>query len=85
MHEIKDSKQATVRIGYDGKVHKHYHGPKAKERFLNEVKMLKYLEERNCDFVPQVIDSDEEKLYLITSNCGEIVNAMRPEKQKTLF
>ena len=37
MHEIKDPARALVRIGYDSRVHKTFRGPKADERFANEM------------------------------------------------
>lgn len=85
MREIKDSKQAAVHIGYDGRVHKKYHGPMAQERFANEVRVLRYLEERQCPFVPRVLEVHPEKLYLVTSNCGQIVGKIGSEKLAELF
>jgi hypothetical protein len=85
MHEVKDSKQATVRIGYDGKVHKTFRGPLARRRFENELRVLKYLERQHCPFVPRVIDSDADKLYLVTTNCGSIVDKISEDKLEHLF
>ncbi|MEC7907038.1 MAG: serine/threonine protein phosphatase [Verrucomicrobiota bacterium] len=70
MREIKDTQRASVRIGYDRKVHKTFRGPEAKERFDNERRVLKYLEERDCDFVPRLVEYDAETLYIVTTNCG---------------
>ncbi len=70
MREIKDTQRASVRIGFDGKVHKTFRGPKAKERFDNEIRFLKYLEDRDCEFVPKLVEYDAEALYLVTTNCG---------------
>ena len=50
MREMKDSKVASVKVGYDGRVHKRYRGPLAKERYENELRVLRYLEEKNCNF-----------------------------------
>ena len=85
MHEIKDTRQATVHIGYDGRVHKTYNGTMARERFENEVRVLRYLDKKNCPFVPRVLEVDEEKLSMITTNCGQIVNRISSEKLKLLF
>jgi hypothetical protein len=85
MQEIKDSKQATVRIGYDGKVHKTFRGPLAKRRFDNELRILRYLEKQNCPFVPKVTDFDAEKLYMVTTNCGTIVDKISKDKLNHLF
>ena len=70
MREIKDTQRARVRIGYDRKVHKTFRGPEAKERFDNEIRVLKYLEERDCEFVPRLVEYDAETLYIVTTNCG---------------
>ncbi len=87
MHEFKDTKQAQVRITYDGRVHKHYRGPLAKERFENETRVLRYLEKRGCDFVPQVIEAnpDDGEGYLVTTNCGKVVDKISKEKAAALF
>ena len=70
MREVKDTQRSTVRLGYDGKVHKTFRGPQAEQRFENEVKMLQYLEAKACPFVPKLISSDAGSLYMVTSNCG---------------
>lgn len=85
MREMKDTQRATVHIGYDGRVHKRFLGPLAKERFENEVRVLRYLDKKGCDFVPKVISCDHENLYLVTSNCGAIVESISDKKLKTLF
>ena len=85
MQEIKDSKQATVRIGYDGKVHKTFRGPLAKRRFENELRILRYLERQKCPFVPRVLEADVQKLYMVTTNCGSIVSKISKEKLEHLF
>ncbi|QIF03233.1 serine/threonine protein phosphatase [Roseimicrobium sp. ORNL1] len=85
MQEVKDTVRAMVRIGYDGRVHKTFRGHNAKERFENEVRVLKYLEEKGCDFVPKVLEADAEALKLVTTNCGARVEHMSEEKMKQVF
>ncbi len=85
MQEAKDTQRALVRIGYDGRVHKSFRGPKAEERFATEVKVLQYLEQRECPFVPRVLEFDPEKLYLVTSNCGTRVDRIGDDKLQSLF
>lgn len=85
MQPVKDTQRAMVRIGYDGRVHKYFRGPKAQERFENEVRVLKYLEQRGCDFVPKVLEADPENLYLVTTNCGARVEHLSEEKMKSIF
>ena len=85
MYEVKDSKQAVVRIGYDGRVHKTFRGPLAHRRFENELRVLQYLEGKKCGFVPKVLEFDETKLYMVTTNCGSIVDKISQEKLDHLF
>ena len=85
MPSVKDSKQATVRIGYDGRVHKTFRGPLAKRRFENEFKVLKYLEKQKCPFVPRILAAEPEKLYMETTNCGTIVDKISHSKLEHLF
>lgn len=85
MQEIKDSKQATVRIGYDGRVHKTFRGPLAERRFANELAVLRYLERQKCPFVPRIIEVDAAKLYMVTTNCGTIVDKISQDKLVHLF
>ena len=85
MHEAKNTQRALVRIGYDGRVHKHFRGPNAAERFANEVRVLRVLAERGCDYVPRVLEAQEEDLYLVTTNCGSSVERISEGKVKQLF
>jgi predicted Ser/Thr protein kinase len=84
MEEIKDTPRAQVRISYDGRVFKRFRGHQAAERFANEVKVLRYLEDRGCDFVPKVLETDPEALLLVTTNCGRRVENISPEKMAAL-
>ncbi|MEX0325959.1 MAG: serine/threonine protein phosphatase [Puniceicoccaceae bacterium] len=85
MPEVKDSKQATVHVGYDGRVHKTFRGPLAERRFQNELRVLKYLEQQNCPFVPRVLEHDASKLYMVTTNVGSIVDKISQSKLDHLF
>jgi tRNA A-37 threonylcarbamoyl transferase component Bud32 len=85
MNEMKDTPRALVRIGYDGRVHKVFRGHLARERFEQEVRVLKYLEERRCPFVPRLLESDPSQLKIITTNCGTRVDQVNPERQSELF
>ncbi len=85
MRELKDTKRATVHIGFDGRVHKRFQGPSAQLRYENEVRILRYLEHHACPFVPRVMQEDPEHLYLVTSNCGAIVDSISDEKAMKLF
>lgn len=85
MHEVKDTPRALVRIGYDGKVHKTFRGHQAKERFDNEVLVLRYLEKRGCDFVPRLLEVDAENLRFVTTNCGMRVEHLSGARMKEIF
>jgi len=85
MREAKSTARATVRIGYDGTVHKFFQAAHARERFENELRVLQYLEQRGCDFVPRVLDYNRDTLELVTSNCGQRVQQMSDEKLQSLF
>ncbi len=85
MHEMKDTARALVRIGYDGRVHKTYRGHLAKERFTHEVRVLRHLEQRGCDFVPRLLEVDEPGLKITTTNCGQRVDRVNPERQRELW
>ncbi|MCZ6674584.1 MAG: serine/threonine protein phosphatase [Verrucomicrobia bacterium] len=85
MRDVKDTKRAEVRIGYDGIVHKRYRGPLANQRYENEVQVLKYLESKGCTFVPRLLDATPEELYIITTNCGQIAPKVSQEKMEMLF
>jgi tRNA A-37 threonylcarbamoyl transferase component Bud32 len=84
-HEIKDTARAKVRIGFDGRVFKSFRGPKAEERFANEVRILEYLERRGCNFVPRVLETNPAELLLVTSSCGARVEHMSEERVKQIF
>jgi len=85
MHEIKDTRRARVRIGYDGRVHKYYLGPQALDRYTNEVRVLKYLESKKCNFVPKLLEEHPDQLYIVTTNCGAVVSKMSKEKEQAIF
>ncbi len=85
METVKDTLRATVRISYDGKVYKTFHGPKADERFDNEVRVLKHLEERGCTFVPRLLSVQPDKLTMVTTSCGSRVDHLDDARTKELF
>lgn len=85
MEEAKNTARAVVHIGYDGRVHKYFKGPQARERYENEVRVLRFLEEHGCHFVPKIVEKDDAKLYLVTSNCGGRVDRMSEQKKEQIF
>lgn len=85
MNQVKDTARATVRIGYDGRVYKQFRGPKAQERFANEVRVLRYLEEKKCPFVPRLLESDSDQLKIVTTSCGARVEHLDSDRLIELF
>ncbi|HVU07476.1 MAG TPA: serine/threonine protein phosphatase [Verrucomicrobiae bacterium] len=85
MLKVKDTLRSTVNLTFDGRVIKVYHGPKAQERFDNEVRVLRYLETRGCNFVPKLLEADEKNLRIVTTNCGSRVEHIDGQRVKELF
>ena len=85
MLKVKDTLRATVHLSFDGRVFKAYHGPNAGERFDNEVRILKYLEERQCPFVPRLLEADRKKFRIITTNCGTRVEQLDEKRRAEIF
>jgi serine/threonine protein phosphatase PrpC len=85
MREEKNTRRSMVHIGFDGRVHKVFRGPKASERFATEVRVLNYLEESGCDFVPRLLYSDPAELKIITTNCGSKVDLLSDSRTAKLF
>jgi tRNA A-37 threonylcarbamoyl transferase component Bud32 len=85
MHDVKDTARALVRIGYDGRVHKTFRGHLAKERFDNEVRVLRHLEAKGCEFVPKLLEADSEALKIVTTNCGRVIEHISDERMKEIY
>ena len=82
---VKDTLRSTVRVGYDGRVSKQFRGPRAEERFANEVKVLRHLEARGCPFVPRLLEADAGQLKIVTTNCGSRVEHLDEARTRELF
>jgi tRNA A-37 threonylcarbamoyl transferase component Bud32 len=85
MLKVKDTLRATVHLSFDGRVFKTYHGPNARERFENETRVLKYLEQRGCNFVPRLLEADGKIPRIVTTNCGARVEHIDDARAKKLF
>src|SRR3954464_9986651 len=85
MLKVKDTLRSTVHVSFDGRVVKTYHGPNAQERFDNETKVLRYLEEKNCPFVPRLLSADPGKLQIVTTSCGTRVERIDEKRTGELF
>jgi tRNA A-37 threonylcarbamoyl transferase component Bud32 len=85
MRNLKDGIRSLVKIDFYGNVHKYFRGTDREERFANEIRILKALEQRGCDYVPRYIDSDEAELHLVTTNCGSPAPDISEKKSDQLF
>jgi tRNA A-37 threonylcarbamoyl transferase component Bud32 len=85
MLKVKDTLRATVHLSFDGRVFKTYHGPDAAARFANEVRVLRHLETRGCNFVPRLLEADEKNLRIVTTNCGTRVEHIDDQRAAELF
>jgi tRNA A-37 threonylcarbamoyl transferase component Bud32 len=85
MLKVKDTLRATVNLTFDGRVIKLYHGPDAAARFANEVRLLRHLEARGCDFVPRLLEADPAQLRIVTTNCGSRVERVDETRIEELF
>jgi tRNA A-37 threonylcarbamoyl transferase component Bud32 len=85
MLKVKDTLRATVHLSFDGRVFKAYHGPKAQERFENEVRVLKHLAARHCPFVPRLLEAHPDELRIVTTNCGARVEHLDEKRTQEMF
>lgn len=85
MLQVKDTLRATVNLTFDGRVIKVYHGPNAEERFSNEVRVLRHLAARGCNFAPKLLEADSNELRIVTTNCGSRVEHLDEQRSKELF
>ncbi|MBM3845983.1 MAG: serine/threonine protein phosphatase [Verrucomicrobia bacterium] len=85
MLRVKDTLRSTVHLTFDGRVTKTYHGSDAQTRYANEVRVLRFLEEKGCGFVPRLLDADPQKLRIVTSNCGIRVDHLDAKRSQELF
>ncbi len=85
MLNVKNTLRSTVNLTFDGRVIKTYLGPDAAARFECEVKILRHLEARSCNFVPRLLEADPGKLRIITTNCGSLVEHLDEIRRRELF
>ena len=85
MRELKDGIRSRVKLDFMGRVHKWFRGTDADKRYANEVFVLKTLEERGCDYVPQLLEEHPEENYFVSTNCGAPANGISKTKSDALF
>jgi predicted Ser/Thr protein kinase len=85
MLKVKDTLRSTVNLTFDGRVVKVYHGPGAHKRFDTEVRVLRYLADRGCNFVPRLLEVNDKELRIVTTNCGTRVEQLDEKRRQELF
>jgi len=85
MQNIKHTQRSCVEFGFDGTIHKRFSGPMARERFSNEARVLHYLQDKGCDFVPRVVELNEDTLELVMTNCGDAAPLISEQKTEIIF
>jgi hypothetical protein len=85
MEQVKDTLRATVRVSYDGRVYKTFRGPDAEGRFANEVRVLRHLEKKKCNFVPRLLEANAEQLRIVTTSCGVRVEHLDKQRAAEIF
>ena len=81
MSSLKDGIRSLVRVDFQGHVHKHFRGTGAKERCENEIEVLRTLEQRDCSYVPKLLEAFPEEHYIVTTSCGSPVEDSIPKKK----
>ncbi len=85
MQLIKNTQRAQVARNYSGSITKVFSGPNKEQRFENEVRVLQYLNQQRCPFVPSLIDHDSESLSITTSYAGEPVQTISDQRLSQVF
>ena len=88
MEVLKDDERSIVHVMDDGNVHKqfkHIDEEDTLKRFNNEVNVLRFLEEKGCDFVPRLIDVNEDELSIVMTHCGGGVNRLSNKRFQEIF
>ncbi len=85
MKDLKDGLRALVRLDFNGRVHKTYRGSGIQERYEQEVAVLKVLEERECPYVPRLLEEHPEEFRIVTTSCGAPALHLTKKKATSLF
>jgi tRNA A-37 threonylcarbamoyl transferase component Bud32 len=85
MLKVKDTLRSTVNLTFDGRVIKVYHGANAQDRFDQEVRVLRHLEDQGCHFVPRLLEADPVRLRIVTTNCGQRVEHLDAQRCAEIF
>ena len=75
----------TVRLRSDWSICKQFRGVNARERFENEIRVLRFLELKLCHFVPRLIHTDPKLLEVSITHCGAAIEHLSPRKLAEVF
>ena len=79
------SGRVRVRLRSDCSVSKQFLGSNARERFENEIRVLRFLESKLCHFVPRLIHADPKQLEIVITHCGAAIQHLSPRKLEEIF
>lgn len=82
---LKSTERSAVHATFDGSVRKRYRGRHARQRLENEVRVLGYLETRECPFVPRLLRVERATLDITITFCGQPVQHIMASKTQELF
>ena len=85
MLEFKNTGRARVVNALDGRVIKCYYGSNADKRFRNERRVLTHLNDLECPFVPELLDSNASRLSITLEHCGAGVEYLPDQSIQILF
>ncbi len=85
MINLKDTERSCVRLAYNGQVFKQYRGHQARQRFENEIRVLRHLDAMGCNFVPRLVDIDSVHLQITQTHCGYAVERLTELRLRELF
>ncbi len=88
MLKFKNTGTAQVFNAFDNhviKCFKSFRGPNAAQRFQNECRVLRHLNQLECPFVPRLMDSSPTLLSITTEHCGRSVEQLSEGRVQQLF
>lgn len=88
MLKFKNTGTAQVFNAFDKhviKCFKSFRGSNAAQRFQNECRVLRHLNQLECPFVPRLMDSSPTLLSITTEHCGRSVEQLSEGRVQQLF
>lgn len=88
MLKFKNTGRVQVVDAFDNhviKCFKSFRGANAVQRFQNECRVLRHLNQLECPFVPRLMDSSPTLLSITTEHCGRSVEQLSEGRVQQLF